>query len=99
MALADTVIFLDFLRLLCVWQVLLRVLNYRRGMRPDMAEGCDERLDWAFLRYVWTFPERHRPLILEKLAQPRPQQRIVTLRSPSELECFLRQLAACYPVP
>lgn len=90
-AAADTVIFLDFSRLLCTWRVVKRVLEYRPGTRPDMAEGCDERLDVGFIKYVWTFPERHRPRILEVL-KAHPDKTLYHLRKPAELGEFIARL-------
>jgi adenylate kinase family enzyme len=66
---ADTVIFLDTPRLRCLWRVLKRVASYRSGTRPDMAEGCHERFDLEFLRWVWRHPVEQRPKILELLAR------------------------------
>jgi hypothetical protein len=40
--------------------------------RAGMPDGCRERLDPEFLRYVWNFNARQRPLIvaaLEKFAR------------------------------
>lgn len=56
----DTVIWLDFPRYLCVWGVLSRVLRNYGKTRPDMGDGCPERLDPAFLKYVWQFPGKYR---------------------------------------
>src|SRR4051812_46282904 len=36
---ADTVVLLDFPRLLCIWRVLKRVARSYGRSRPDMAEG------------------------------------------------------------
>jgi adenylate kinase family enzyme len=66
---ADTVIFLDLPRALCVYRILKRVATYRKGTRPDMAEGCDEKFDWEFLKWVWNYPERSRPKV-EALLKP-----------------------------
>ncbi len=64
---ADTVIWLDYGRSLCLRRVLHRTLkNYGRS-RPEMAQGCPERIDFTFLRYVWSFPAKHRPLIVAAL--------------------------------
>ena len=92
LAAADTVIFLDFPRWLCTWRVLKRVWTYRREERPDMAAGCDERVDWGFIRYVWTFPEKHRPRIEEKLHGLSGKQ-IYRLHTPAEVARFLGQVA------
>jgi adenylate kinase family enzyme len=42
---ADTVILLDFPLWVCYWRVTKRWLRYRGRSRPDMAEGCPEKLD------------------------------------------------------
>ena len=49
---ADTVVFLDFNRFICLFRVIKRYLNYRGRSRPDMGEGCPEKLDAEFLRWV-----------------------------------------------
>jgi adenylate kinase family enzyme len=69
---ADTVVFLDIPRLVCLWAVSSRAIRYRKGSRPDMTEGNDEKLDRAFLSWIWNYPQRQRPEIFEKLgALPR----------------------------
>ncbi len=49
---ADTVIYLDFPIWVCLWRLLRRVLSHRGRTRPDMTEGCPERFDLEFFRYV-----------------------------------------------
>ena len=56
----DTVIYLDFNRFACLMGVLKRVLTTYGKTRPDMAQGCPERLDWEFLRWVWNFNKNKR---------------------------------------
>ena len=55
LARADTVVWLDYPTHLCFWRVLKRWWRYRGTNRPDMTEGCPERLDPEFLWYVLTF--------------------------------------------
>ncbi len=93
LAAADTVIFLDTPRLRCLWRVFKRRLKYHNRSRPDMTEGCPERLTWEFVRFVWTYPETRRPVILEKLGRLGDKQ-IVRLRNAGELKDFLAHLNA-----
>lgn len=46
LAAADTVIWLDFSRYLCLWRVFQRYLQYAGKVRPDMATECPEKLNW-----------------------------------------------------
>jgi hypothetical protein len=58
-----------------------------------MAAGCDERLNWEFLRWIWTYPRRRRPSVLARLGAAR-HTRVVVLRSAAEAERFLESLGA-----
>ncbi|MCB9748840.1 MAG: hypothetical protein H6713_02410 [Myxococcales bacterium] len=61
---ATAVVLLDLPRRVYVGRVLWRSLVYHGRTRADMAEGCTERLDPAFLRYVWSFARDKRPRLL-----------------------------------
>src|SRR5262245_53158006 len=43
MAVADTVIFLDLPRMVCIRRALKRFIRYRGTNRPDMTKGCNEK--------------------------------------------------------
>lgn len=51
----DAIIYLDFSRFACLRGVLKRVLTTYGKVRPDMGEGCPERIDFEFLKWVWNF--------------------------------------------
>ena len=52
---ADTVIWLDYPTWLCLYRALKRWRSYRGRTRPDMTEGCPERLDLEFFHYILMF--------------------------------------------
>ena len=56
----DTVIYLDFNRFQCLWGVIKRVVTNYGTTRPDMGDNCPERIDWAFLKWVWNFNKKNR---------------------------------------
>ena len=51
----DTIIYLDFNRFACIRGVIKRVLTTYGTVRPDMGEGCPERIDFEFLKWVWNY--------------------------------------------
>jgi adenylate kinase family enzyme len=51
---ADTVVVLQPSRVTCVFGALRRSLRSRGT--PIQAEGCPERLDVRFLRWIWRYP-------------------------------------------
>jgi adenylate kinase family enzyme len=85
----DTVIFLDMPRRVCIRRVLKRALMYRKKSRPDMAEGCPEKLSWEFILWIWNYPSRTRPKVLSMLESNPDEKTIVRLRSPSDVKRFL----------
>ncbi|RIW37364.1 DNA topology modulation protein [Bacillus salacetis] len=89
---ADTIIFLDLSRFLCVYRVLKRMVKNRNRTRPDMREGCEEKIDFRFIKWVWEYPVTKKPNILEKLAHLPEGKAIVVLGSPSEIEQFLKSI-------
>lgn len=65
---ADTLIWFDYPRLPCLWRAMKRVAASYGRVRPDLAPGCPERVDFEFLRYIWSFNRLQRPAIQRQLA-------------------------------
>jgi adenylate kinase family enzyme len=91
-AACDTVIFLDVARRVCLWRVLKRRLLYRSGGRPDMAAGCNERFDLQFLLWIWSYPRRTRPKVLQRVRENSPGTETIQLRTQAEIEGFLAKV-------
>ena len=89
---SDTIIFLDMPRLLCLWRITKRRLLYGGRSRPDMAEGCPERLNWEFMRWVWDYSHTSRPRVVKLLHENSETKQIVWLRSRAEVRGFLERL-------
>ena len=86
---ADTVIFLDFNRFVCLFSVIKRILRYLGKTRPDMAEGCPERFDLAFIKWIlWTFPAKSRKEIKRCLANHQDNEQII-IKSSVALKKFM----------
>ena len=49
---ADLIILMLFNRFNCLCRVTKRYLKYRNQTRPDMGDGCNEKLDWEFVRWI-----------------------------------------------
>ena len=56
----DTIIYLDFSRTACLMGVVKRILTTYGTVRPDMGEGCPERFDLEFLKWVWNYNKNKR---------------------------------------
>ena len=49
---ADTIILLLFNRFSCLLRAFRRYLTYKNATRPDMTEGCNEKFDWEFMKWI-----------------------------------------------
>ena len=49
---ADVIILLLFNRFTCLYRVWRRYRKYKNQSRPDMGEGCNEKLDREFVKWV-----------------------------------------------
>ena len=87
----DTIIYLDFERWECLLGVAQRILTYRGKVRPDMAEGCPERFDWEFIKFIWNFNKNNRVMNYTYLAQAKHAEQIV-LKNRREVRAFLKSL-------
>jgi adenylate kinase family enzyme len=86
---ADTVVFIDLNRLICLGRCLGRFARHRRQNRPELAPGCYEKMDWDFLQWIWRYPLDVKPRILEALQRRAGTAKVYRLKSAREVESFL----------
>ncbi len=90
---ADTILYFDLPRRVCLWSVMRRVLTYHGRSRPDLSPGCPEKFDFGFLLLTWNHRKRSRPGVLQKLAKRRPNQTVHIFRRRREAYAFLEEIA------
>ena len=49
---ADIIILLLFNRFSCLYRAYCRYIRYKNTTRPDMAEGCKEKFDLEFIKWI-----------------------------------------------
>ncbi|MCV3737549.1 AAA family ATPase [Rhizobium sp. TRM96647] len=82
---SDLVIWMRPPRRVSLCGVLGRWLKCRGRTRPDMADGCPERISLEFLRYVWNFERTESPEIEARLGEHATVP-VVVLRSRPEAD-------------
>ena len=87
----DAVIYLDFSRLACLLGVAKRILTTCGTVRPDMGEGCPERIDLEFLKWVWNFNKNKRESYYKLLNEAENVETIV-LKNRRAVKKFLKSL-------
>lgn len=86
---ADRIIILELNRFVCLWRVLKRWLTYKGSSRPDMAAGCEEKVDWEFLRWVLHDGRtKKRKAHMNEIARRYPNK-CVRIRTRKEQKAFL----------
>ena len=91
LAKCDTIIWLDFDRWSCLWGMFQRVVLNHGKVRPDMAEGCPERFDWEFFKYIWNFNKNNRVLNRTRIAKTKHAKAVV-LKKRKEIQSFLESI-------
>jgi adenylate kinase family enzyme len=92
---ADMLILIDRPVALRLWRVVLRAFVGLGRTRPDMAEGCPERLSSLpeFLGYIWSTRNSGKDK-MQRLAAAAPSGcKVVLLRSDRQVESFLAEFA------
>lgn len=84
----DTIIYLDYSRWACLWGMLQRVLGNYGKNRSDMPDGCPERFDWEFVKFIWNFNENNRVINYTRIAKYKHAKAIV-LKNRKEARAFL----------
>ncbi|MEM9754174.1 MAG: topology modulation protein, partial [Planctomycetota bacterium] len=89
---ADTVIWLDYPPRLYCWRMFKRNLTARFRERPDITEGCEERFDPEFFRYVWRFHKDRRPELVEVTGKLPAATQLHHFRRPAETRRWLAEV-------
>lgn len=87
----DTIIYLDFPRIVCLYGIFKRLLTNIGKTRPDMGEGCPERVDWEFLKWVWNYNKDKRERNYRLLNEATHAETIV-LKNRRAVKKFLKSL-------
>lgn len=89
---ADTIIFLDLPRIICLFRVFKRYFKYLHKSRPDMVEGNKERINFDFLKWIWNYPKVIKPIIMNKLKDASNDKKILIMKSPKDIKRLLKSL-------
>ncbi len=92
MAEADFILFCDFPVYLSLWRVIRRYFTHRGKTRPDMADGCPEKLDWEFLWWVLHQGRNHAKKAFFKAVCEDYSDKLFVARNQREMDEFFNKL-------
>lgn len=87
---ADTAIFFDIPKFICIWRLIKRYFKYYGKTRPDMGGNNKDKLGIKFLRFVLTYPTHQ---VRNILTAGQSRTRIITIKNNSDLKNFLQLIA------
>ena len=88
---ADQILYLDFPRYLCLFRALKRRVCYHGKTRPDMAEGCAEKFDWEFFRWLM-WDGRTKQIRARRAAlEAQYPEKLLHWKRPKQVEAYLAQ--------
>lgn len=89
---ADMIVMLLFDRFSCLWRAIKRYRSFKGRTRPDIGDGCNEKLDAEF---VWWILHKGRTKSKKtgyKAIRSRYPDKVTVLRNQRQLDEFLRRL-------
>jgi adenylate kinase family enzyme len=91
---ADTVVFLDVPRPVCLRRVVSRALAWRLRCRPELPHSPELKGLMLQLRYLWRFPRTYRPQILSLAGT---DVRLIHVRGTADLSLLMARIRAMKP--
>lgn len=90
-AAADSIIFLDTNKYICIWRLLIRGLQAKWGRNQIPKDGSPVRgISWKAIYWVWRFPWRTKPSIMDQLKNC--NKKIICFRHKNKIQEFLAAL-------
>ncbi|KFI56837.1 hypothetical protein [Bifidobacterium cuniculi] len=84
--LADTIVILDLPRLVCLARAWKRYRQYRGVARPDMTEGCEEKFDGEFVRWLLIGGRSRKRCSMMRAIRKQYPDKVVVLRSQRHID-------------
>ena len=87
---ADTVIYLELPLHVCLFRVLKRRVQYHGKIRDDVGEGCEEKIDMAFLKFILTtYKPRKNKMKVRMQRYANEGKTVYYLKTRQQIEGFL----------
>lgn len=89
---SNQIIILDFPRLVCFFRAWKRYFRYRGRTRDDMGEGCPEKMDPEFMRWIlWEGRTHSKWRKFQEIFEQYPKKTVV-LRCQKDIDQYLEGL-------
>lgn len=86
---ADLIVLMLFDRFSCYIRAWKRYFRYRGRSRPDMTEGCDEKVDWEFTKWIFHDGRTGKIRAHYDDVYHRYHDKCIIIRNQKQLEAFM----------
>lgn len=88
---ADQIVLMEFNRFACLFRAWKRYRKYRGQARSSMAEGCPEKMDAAFVRWIlWEGRTRRKNQAFRDIEEKYPGK-VTVIRNQRQLDDYMRR--------
>ena len=94
---ADRIILLLFNRFSCFFRAYCRYLKYNNDTRPDMAEGCKEKFDFAFAKWILWEGRTKQAADRYRQVMCRYSEKVTVIKNQRQLDRFIKELETTQP--
>lgn len=89
---ADIVIQMLFGRLNCLRRCIKRYCTYKGKSRPDMAEGCNEKIDWEFVKWIlWKGRSKQAKERYKNVRETYPEK-VIVIKNQKQLNQYMKEM-------
>ena len=89
---ADKILFFNISRFTCFRQAFCRYMKYRGQSRPDMAEGCNEKFDFEFAKWILKDGRTPQKVQEYKNVCHKYAEKVVIIRNKKDFDVFLKKI-------
>lgn len=88
---SDEIILMLFNRFSCLYRVIKRRIIYSGKTRPDMGEGCPEKIDWNFVKWVlWEGRSKTAVERFKQIAEKYPEK-VTVIKNQRQLDGVMKK--------
>lgn len=94
---SDKIILMLFGRIPCLIRVIKRYFTYKGRTRPDMGDGCDEKLDREFIKWVlWEGRSKKTRRLFKEITEKYPQK-VTVIKNQHSLDGYCKNKESSAP--
>ena len=86
---ADCIVYFNFNRFNCLYRAFRRYLKYKGRTRPSMAENCNEKFDFEFVKWILLDGHSQKNVTKFKVAVKKYPDKTIVLKNQKQLNDYI----------